>query len=81
MTLARRLDALTKRYLIRPACLPAPDVSALTFDERYELDAILATLDGVPTRLNGRPDLSPLTDAELERLNAITERITCKEPA
>ena len=80
MTLARRLDALTKCYPSRPACRPPLDFSALTFDERYELDAILATLDGVPKRPNGRPNLSPLTDAELERLNEITERITFKEP-
>lgn len=79
MTLARRLDALTKRCSRRPARTPALDFSALTMEERFELDAILATLDGVPNRPNGRPDLSPLSDAQLERLDELAEQIKVKE--
>jgi hypothetical protein len=80
MTLTRRLDALTKCYSRRPAQTPALDLAALTMEERFELDAILAKLEGVPTRPNGRPDLSPLSDAELERLHELSERITVPAP-
>ena len=79
MTLTRRLDTLSKRFPRRPAVGPAFDFSALTMEECFELDAILATLEGVPPRSNGRPDLSPLSDAELERLNALADRITKQE--
>jgi hypothetical protein len=79
MTLSRRLVALTKRYPSRPAWTPALDLAALTMEERFELDAILAKLEGTPTLSNGRPDLSPLSDAELERRHALAERITVME--
>ncbi len=81
MTLARRLDTLTKRYPYRPAPTPALDVSALTLEEQFELDTILAKLEGAPEIANGRPDLSPLSDAELERLDDLAQRIRVKEPA
>ena len=79
MTLARRLDVLAKRYPRRPARTPALDFSALTMEECFELDAILSKLEGTPKRPNGRPDLSPLSDAELKRLDELAERITVME--
>jgi hypothetical protein len=79
MTLSHRLDALTKRYPSRPGPPPAFDFSALTSEECFELDAILATLDGVPPLPNGRPDLSPLSDANLERLDALAAHVTLKD--
>jgi hypothetical protein len=79
MTLSRRLVALTKRYPSWPAWTPALDFAALTMEERFELDAILAKLEGIPTRANGRPDLSPLSEAELERVHQLAERVTVTE--
>jgi hypothetical protein len=79
MTLSRRLVALTKRYPSWPAWTPALDFAAWTMEERFELDAILAKLEGMPRLPNGRPDLSPLSDADLERLNELAERITVME--
>ena len=79
MTLARRLAVLTKHYPRRPARPPALDLSALTMEERFELEAILAILDGVPNLPNGRPDLLPLSDAQLERLDDLGQRISVKE--
>jgi hypothetical protein len=79
MTLSRRLVALTKRYPSRPVWTPALDFAALTMEERFELDAILAELEGAPRRSNGRPDLSPLSEAELERVHQLAERITVME--
>jgi hypothetical protein len=79
MTLTHRLDRLHRHYPPRPARTPALDVSALTSEECFELDTILAKLEGAPKRPNGRPDLSPLSDAELERLNELAERITVME--
>ena len=79
MTLARRLDTLTKRYPHRSAPPPAFDFSALTMEECFELDAILAKLEGVPPHPNGRPDLSPLSDANLERLEALAAHVTLQD--
>jgi hypothetical protein len=79
MSLARRLDALTARYPRRPEQAPALDLSALTLEERFELDAILVKLEGMPPLLNGRADLSPPSDAELERLHELSDRITVTE--
>ncbi len=79
MSRTHRLDALTKRYPRWPERTPALDISALTFDERYELDAILAKLEGMPTLPTGRPDLSPLSDTELERLHEIAKGIRVPE--
>jgi hypothetical protein len=76
MTLAHRLDRLHRHYTQRPQRPPALDFSALTSDECFELDAILAKLEGAPRRPNGRPDLSPLSDAELERLHELADRVT-----
>jgi hypothetical protein len=79
MSLSRRLDALTKRYPSRPAPPPAFDFSALTSEECFELDTILAKLEGVPPLPNGRPDLSPLSDTDLERLDALAAHVTLKD--
>jgi hypothetical protein len=79
MSLSRRLDVLTKCYPGRPAPPPAFDFSGLTMEERFELDAILAKLEGVPTLPTGRPDLSPLSDTELERLDALAAHVTLKD--
>ena len=79
MTLSHRLDRLHRRYPPRPARPQEYDLSMMTFDDRIELDAILAKLDGVPTLPNGRPDLSPLSDAELERLHELADRVTVRE--
>jgi hypothetical protein len=79
MTLAHRLDRLHRHYPQRRERTPALDVSALTSEECFELDAILAKLEGAPTRSNGRPDLSPLSDAELEWLDDLAARITVME--
>jgi hypothetical protein len=79
MTLAQRLDRLHRRYPRGPEQPPALDLAELTMEERFELDAILAKLEGVPLRCYGRPDLSPLSDAELERLDELSERITVME--
>jgi hypothetical protein len=79
MTLSRRLDVLTKHYPNRPARPPALDFSGLTMEECFELDAILSKLQDTPKLPNGRPDLSPRSDAELERLNELSERITVME--
>jgi hypothetical protein len=81
MTLARRLDRLSRRYPWRRLPMPALDVSALTIEERHELDAILAVLEGAPLRPDGRPDLSALSDAELERLDALAAKVMLTEPA
>jgi len=81
MALSRRIAVLAKRYPHRPPLTPALDVSALTPEEQDELDTILATLEGTPPLPNGRADLSSLSDAELERLAALAERITEKESA
>jgi hypothetical protein len=75
-----RLDALTKHYSRRPASTPALDLSALTMEECFELDAILATLEGVPALPTVRPDLSPLSDPDLERLEALAAHLTMKDP-
>ena len=79
MTLAHRLDRLHRHYPQRLKRTPALDFSALTSEECFELDAILAKLEGAPKRSNGRPDLSPLSDVELERLNELADRITVTE--
>jgi hypothetical protein len=79
MTLARRLDRLHRRYPRRPAPTPALDFTALTPDEISELDLILTKLEGVPRRASGRADLSLLSDAEVERLGELAERITTQE--
>jgi hypothetical protein len=79
MSLVHRFDALTQRYPRQPAQTPTFDVSGLTMEERFELDAILAKLDGMPTLPIGRPDLSPLSDAQLERLHDLADRITVAE--
>jgi hypothetical protein len=79
MTFTHRLDRLHRHYPQRREPTPALDVSALTSEECFELDAILAKLEGAPQRPSGRPDLSPLSDAELERLNALAEPITVSE--
>jgi hypothetical protein len=59
--------------------MPALDISALTFDERCELDAILTTLEGMPTLPTGRLDLSPLSDRELARLDELATGISVPE--
>jgi hypothetical protein len=74
MTLAHRLDRLHRHYPPRPARTPALDVSALTSEECFALDAILAKLEGGPTHPNGRTDLSPLLDAERERAYELSEK-------
>jgi hypothetical protein len=74
MTLTHRLDRLHRHYPPRPARTPALDVSALTSEECFALDAILAKLEGGPTHPNGRTDLSPLLDAELERAYELSEK-------
>jgi hypothetical protein len=79
MTLARRLAVLTKRYPSQPERPPALDFSGLTMEECFALDAILSKLEGTPKLPNGRPDLSPLSDAELERLDELSEQIAVKE--
>jgi hypothetical protein len=79
VTLAHRLDRLHRHYPQRPERTSALDFSSLTPEERFELDTILAKLEGVPPLPNGRPDLSPLSDAELERLHDLADRITVAE--
>ena len=79
MTRSRRLAALTKRYPRRPAPPPAFDFSGLTLEEQFELDAILAKLEGVPPLPDGRRDLSPLSDTDLERLDALAAHVTLKD--
>ena len=75
MSRTPRLDALTKRYPRQPERTPTFDFSGLTMEERFELDAILTKLEGMPTLPTGRPDLSPLSDAELERLDELAQGI------
>jgi len=60
----------------RPHLAPTYDVSGLSPREQFELDTILAKIERVPTRANGRPDLRPLSVAERERVNELAERIT-----
>jgi len=79
MTLAHRLNRLHRRFPQPPERTPELDFSALTSEECFELDAILAKLEGAPRRSNGRPDLSPLSEAELERVHQLAERITVME--
>ncbi len=54
--------------------MPVYDFDRLTQDERLELDDLLAKVEGLPRRPNGRPDLSPLSDAELERAYELSEK-------
>ncbi len=79
MTLSRRLDVLTKRYPSRPERTPMLDVSALTPEEQVALLELVAKLEPAPTLPDSNPDLSPLSDAELEWLDGLAERITVKE--
>jgi hypothetical protein len=66
----RKLDVLYRRIeLARPQ--PVFDGDRLTMDERHELDALLARVEARPLRPNGRPDFGDLSDAELERANAL----------
>jgi hypothetical protein len=74
-----RLDALTQRYPSQPERTPAFDVSGLTMEERFELDAILTKLEGMSTLPTGRLDLSPLSDAELERLDELAKGVRVPE--
>ena len=73
----RRLDVRWGHVPDRPGS--RYDVTTLAADEQAELDAILATVEALPPRSNGRPDLSPLSDAELERLDELAQRIRVKE--
>ena len=75
MSRSPRLDALTKRYPRQPEPTSTFDFLGLTMEERSELDAILTKLEGMPTLPTGRQDCSPLSDAELERLDALANGI------
>ena len=79
MSRTPRLDALTKRYPRQPERTPTFDFSGLTMEERFELDAILTKLEGPPKRPTGRPDLSPLSDRELECLDELVKGISVPE--
>ena len=74
----RRIDRLHVLYQRqgRPHVAPTYDVSRLSPREQFELDTILAKVERLPPRANGRPDLRPLSDAELERVTELGERIT-----
>ncbi len=77
----RRLDRLDVVYRRRE---PQParrtyDVSALDMYEKYELDQLLARLEGLAPRPNGRADLSPLSDDELDRLCEFAEKMMTTE--
>jgi hypothetical protein len=77
MTLRTRLDRLHKVYQRNPTQVaPMFNFSQLTPEEMFELDQILAKLQGVTPRANGPPDCSSLSDVELERLIALEARIT-----
>lgn len=68
-----RLEVLWQRRVPPEGTAPY-DLSRLTLAERHELDALLARVARLPPRANGRPDFSPLSDAELERVMALGEK-------
>jgi hypothetical protein len=78
----RRLARLHRCYPpSRPSPAAALDFSALTPKEQYELDGLLAKVQEAPQRADGRANFSVLTDAEVERLDELGQRITVKEEA
>jgi hypothetical protein len=70
-----RLDLIYRRRSAPRFAAQTFDLSRLTQDERLDLDDVLAKLDGLPPRPNGRPDLSPLSDEELERVAELSEKM------
>jgi hypothetical protein len=69
-----RLEILYQRQAAALPAAPVYDFDQLTLDERHELDDLLAKVEGLPPRPNGRPELSPLSDAELERAFELSEK-------
>ena len=68
-----RLERLERR---RPVASPAPrgDPSRLTAEERAELDAISAKYGPLPRLPTGKPDLSGVTDDDLDALIRLAEK-------
>ncbi len=73
-----RLDILYRRREPQPARQPY-DVSVLSTHEKHELGQLLVKLEGLAPRPNGRADLSPLTDDELDRLCEFAEKMMVTE--
>jgi hypothetical protein len=71
----RRLDVIYQRRASTVPALNVLDLSRLTIDERLDLDDLLARVEGLPSRPDGRPDLSPLSEVELERIEALAEKV------
>jgi hypothetical protein len=80
--IGRRLARLHRHYPpVRPSPLVSWDFSALTPLEQYELDQLLAKVQEAPRHADGRADFSVFPNEELERLNALAERITAGKDA
>jgi hypothetical protein len=69
-----RLEIVYQRQEAARPMVPTYDFGQLTQDERLEFDDLLAKVEGLPPRPNGRPELSPLSDAELERAYELSEK-------
>jgi hypothetical protein len=70
----RTLEIVYQRQAAARPAVPVYDFDRLTQVERLELDDLLAKVEGLPRRPNGRPALSPLLDAELERAYELSEK-------
>ena len=75
-----RLDILSRRREPPPVCQTC-DLDRLDMSEKVELDQLLAKLEGLAPRPNGRADLTPLADDELNRLTELAEKMMTTEVA
>ena len=69
-----RLDTLARRRAPQPV-RQTYDMSALDTREQYELDQLLAKLQGLAPLPNGEQDLGVFSDDELDRLAELAAKL------